>query len=101
MAGSEIRKRVVLSPIALAVAIGVAAQTLLPLPWSPIESAQASHQQCSPAGGGGGRLDRGCCGSPGSGGGGGGGGGGGQADRPAAGTNGAPQSRHPPPGRGR
>ena len=50
MTGSEIRKRVVLSPIALAVAIGVAAQTLLPLPWSPIESAQANHQQCSPSG---------------------------------------------------
>jgi len=69
MAGSEIRKRVVLSPIALAVAIGVAAQTLLPLPWSPIESAQASHQQCSPAGGGGGSCD--CAGSGGGGGGGG------------------------------
>ncbi len=74
MAGSEIRKRVVLSPIALAVAIGVAAQTLLPLPWSPIESAQASHQQCSPAGGGGGSFDGGCCDCAGSGGGGGGGG---------------------------
>ena len=79
MRDSEIRKGVVLSPIALAVAIAVAAQTLLPLPWSPIKSAQASHQQCSPAGGGGdvgGGFDGGCCECSGSGGGGGGGGGG-------------------------
>ena len=66
MTASEVRKRVLLSPIALAVAIGVAAQTLLPLPWSPIESAQASHQQCSPGGGSGapapgGGFDGGCC----------------------------------------
>lgn len=80
MTGSGVRKRVVLSPIALAVAIGVAAQTLLPLPWSPIESAQASHPQCSPGGGGGGGagggFDGGCCECSGDGGGGGGGGGG-------------------------
>ena len=90
MTGSEVRKRVMLSPIALAVAIGVAAQTLLPLPWSPIESAQASHPQCALGGGGGGggnmgggggSFDGGCCecsacGSPSSGGGGGGGDGG-------------------------
>mgnify|MGYP001586355903 CR=1 FL=1 len=59
----KVRKRLALSPIALAVAIGVAAQTLLPLPWSPIESAQASHPQCSPGGGGGGGggFDGGCC----------------------------------------
>jgi hypothetical protein len=63
---SEVRKRVVLSPIALAVAIGIAAQTLLPVPWSPIESAHARHAQCSPGGGGGvvdtgGGFDGGCC----------------------------------------
>lgn len=66
MTGKEVRKRLALSPIALAVAIGVAAQTLLPLPWSPIESAQASHPQCSPGGGSGGGgttggFDGGCC----------------------------------------
>ena len=81
MPGSEVRRRVTLSPIALAVAIGIATQTLLPLPWSPIEGAQASHQQCTPGGGGGtggggGSFDGGCCecGACGTGGGGGDGG---------------------------
>ena len=66
MTGSEVRKRVVLSPIALAVAVGVAAQTLLPLPWSPIDPVQANHPQCAIGGGGGGgdtgaSFDGGCC----------------------------------------
>lgn len=79
MTGGDVRKWVPLSPIALAVAIGVAAQTLLPLPWSPIESAEAAHrqpQQCWSDVNDGGGFDGGCCNCDGDGSGDGGGDGG-------------------------